>query len=75
MGFSFLLGRILNSVATPFIAFGYIGSVMLWNRGNLFRTLQNRLQELGKIALSGYLLQSILATTIFYGFGFGFLVK
>ena len=69
--FSFLLGRLLNSVATPFIAFGYIGLVMLWNRSNLFRTFQKRLQELGKIALSGYLLQSVLATTIFYGFGFG----
>jgi uncharacterized protein len=69
--FSFLLGRLLNSVATPFIAFGYIGLVMLWNRSNLFKTLQKRLQELGKIALSGYLLQSVLATTIFYGFGFG----
>ena len=69
--FSFLLGRLLNSVATPFIAFGYIGLVMLWNRSNLFKTLQNRLQELGKIALSGYLMQSLLATTIFYGFGFG----
>ena len=45
------------------------------NRSNLFVTLQNRnkilLQELGKIALSGYLIQSLLATTIFYGFGFG----
>ena len=69
--FSFLLGRLLNSVATPFIAFGYIGLMMLWNRSNLFVTLQNRLQELGKIALSGYLIQSLLATTIFYGFGFG----
>ena len=27
--FSFLLGRLLNSVATPFIAFGYIGLMML----------------------------------------------
>ena len=73
--FSFLLGRLLNSVATPFIAFGYIGLVMLWNRSNLFVTLQNRLQELGKIALSGYLIQSLLATTIFYGFGFGLFGK
>ena len=70
--FSFLNGRLLNSVATPFIAFGYIGLVMLWNRSNLFKTLQNRLQELGKIALSGYLMQSLLATTIFYDNGFGF---
>ena len=65
------MGRTPNHIATPFIAFGYIGLVMLFMKNTVSSELQNRLSSIGKTALSGYLLQSILATFIFYGFGLG----
>ena len=65
------LGRIPNNIATPFVAFAYIGMVMLFIRNNIYNTFQARLQALGKTALTSYLTQSIIATSIFYGFGLG----
>ena len=65
-------GRALNHIATPFIAFGYIGLVMLFIKNAVALKLQDRLKSIGKTALTCYLLQSILATYIFYGFGLGF---
>ena len=66
------IGRAPNHIATPFIAFGYIGLVMLFIKNAVALKLQDRLKSIGKTALTCYLLQSILATYIFYGFGLGF---
>ena len=66
------LSRIPNNLATPFISFGYIGIIKyLFDNKNL-KNLFNRLGNIGKMALSCYLIESIIATFIFYGFGFGF---
>ena len=65
-------GRAPNHIATPFIAFGYIGLVMLFIKNAVALKLQDRLKSIGKTALTCYLLQSILATYIFYGFGLSF---
>ena len=64
-------GRTLNNLATPFISFGYISLIMLWIRKGRFRYLQEDLRSIGKTALTAYLIQSIIATCIFYGFGLG----
>ena len=63
------IGRAPNHIATPFIAFGYIGIVMLCIKNEIALKLQERLKSIGKTALTGYLVQSFLATYIFYGFG------
>ena len=63
------IGRAPNHIATPFIAFGYIGIVMLCIKNVVALKLQERLKSIGKTALTGYLLQSFLATYLFYGFG------
>ncbi|SVB81652.1 uncharacterized protein METZ01_LOCUS234506 [marine metagenome] len=65
------LGRIPNTIATPFTSFGYIGMTMLWIRKDYFKSFQDRLRAIGKTALTSYLFQSIIATFIFYGFGLG----
>lgn len=69
--YSIFAGRILNNFATPFVAAGYIGGIMLWSRGTLWTGLRTRLAAVGRTALTNYIGQSILATTIFYGFGLG----
>jgi uncharacterized protein len=63
------IGRAPNHIATPFIAFGYIGIIMLCIKNAVALKLQERLKSIGKTALTGYLVQSFLATYVFYGFG------
>ena len=65
------LGRSPNHIATPFIAFGYTGVIMLWIRKGSFRNLQEKFRAIGKTALTAYLIQTIIATFIFYGIGLG----
>ena len=65
------LGRSPNNIATPLIAFGYIGIIMLWIRKGSFINLQEKLRTIGKTALTAYLLQTVIATFIFYGIGLG----
>ena len=65
------LGTIPNQIATPFIASGYIGLIMLWSKQTYWKGLQDRLAAVGRTALSNYIFQSLIATTLFYGFGFG----
>jgi len=65
------LGRSPNNIATPLIAFGYIGIIMLWIGKGKFINLQEKLRTIGKIALTAYLIQTVIATFIFYGTGLG----
>ncbi len=64
-------GRTPNHLATPCIAFGYISLVMLWIRKDNFKNIQKDLRAIGKTALTAYLIQTIIATFIFYGIGLG----
>ncbi|MEM7335956.1 MAG: DUF418 domain-containing protein [Chloroflexota bacterium] len=64
-------GRIPNHIATPFVASGYIALIMLWSKSSLAVNLQNRFAAVGRMALTNYIGQSLIGTTIFYGFGFG----
>ena len=69
--FSLFLGRVPNQFATLFIASGYIGLVMFWSRSERWAGLQSRLVAVGRTALTNYILQSVLGTALFYGFGLG----
>ena len=65
------LGRSPNNIATPLIAFGYIGIIMLWIRKGSFINLQEKFRTIGKTALTAFLIQTVIATFIFYGIGLG----
>lgn len=69
--YSMLSGRRFNNVATIFQAFGYMSIVILWSQSSLAVGFQTRLAAVGRMALSNYVGQSVLATSVFYGFGFG----
>jgi uncharacterized protein len=59
------------SIAAPALAFFYGSSlVLLAQRAGLRRLLQP-LAAVGRTALSNYLLQSVIGTTLFYGYGLG----
>ena len=69
--YSLFIGRVPNHIATPLIASAFIGLVMIWSRRPLLQSIQTRLTAVGQTALTNYIMQSILGTFIFYGFGLG----
>jgi len=52
------------------VVFGHIGLVMLICKSDALPWLTRRLGAAGRMALSCYLFDSILCTTLFYGYGF-----
>ncbi|MDR6224741.1 DUF418 domain-containing protein [Desmospora profundinema] len=62
-------------VFAPVLSFGYIGLIAwIWEKGWLFG-LAARLQEVGRTALSCYMLQNIVASILFYEWGLGLSAK
>jgi uncharacterized protein len=61
---------IATALGAPVLAVGYLAAlaVIVVDRGAA-SGLRRRLAALGRIALTGYLLQSILALVVFFGFG------
>lgn len=68
---SMFIGSQYNYIGSLFVSFGFICLMMLMAKSSAFIWIKGRLAAIGQTALSNYLLQSILATTLFYGFGFG----
>lgn len=62
-------GLMFNWIATPIIVLGYVLFIVsvTENWDGLFK---KALANVGRMALTNYLLQSILMTSLFYGFGF-----
>lgn len=61
-----------NYVGSFFTALGYVGLVMLWCKLGGLSWLRRRLAAVGRMALTNYLMQSILMTFVFYGWGLGY---
>lgn len=56
----------------PLVALGMLGAVaMLTERRRRPGAVQRRLAEIGRTALSGYVLQNVLCSILFYGWGLG----
>ena len=64
-------GMLFNYFASLFIASGYLAAVMLMCQNARWPKLQNKLAAVGKMAFTNYLAQTLICTTIFYGYGFG----
>jgi uncharacterized protein len=62
---------LLYLVGSMPVVLGHVGLVMLIVRAGVLSGLTRRLAAVGRMALSNYLFDSILCTTLFYGYGLG----
>ena len=64
-------GAAFNIVGGPLVALGHVSLVMLICKADALSWLTSRLAAVGRMAFSNYISQTIICTTIFYGYGFG----
>lgn len=64
-------GYLFNYAASLLVSLAYVGVIMLWAASSWWPRLQHAFAAVGRTALTNYLMQTILATLIFYGHGLG----
>jgi uncharacterized protein len=65
------IGGIANYWGSLIVACGHIGLVMLVVRAGALQRLMARFAAVGRMALTNYLMHSVILTTVFYGYGLG----
>ena len=68
---SFFMGMQFNYWPSIAVSLGYVGLVMLACRTAALRPFTRPFAAVGQTALTNYLLQTVLCTTVFYGHGLG----
>lgn len=64
-------GLTYNYIGSIAMALAYVGIVMRFVQSGRLSGLQRRLAAVGRTAFTNYIMQSLLCTFIFYGFGLG----
>jgi uncharacterized protein len=69
------IGGLFNYVGSLVSAVGYIALIMLFVKSQYFTGLKSLLTNVGKMAFTNYIMQSVLASLIFYGFGLNYFAE
>ncbi|MBC7863480.1 MAG: DUF418 domain-containing protein [Bacteroidia bacterium] len=64
-----------EQISRIMIMLGYIGLVMLIGVSGWLKGFQNIMAKVGRMAFTNYLMQSLICTFIFFGYGFGMFAK
>ncbi|GGG24337.1 hypothetical protein GCM10007425_18550 [Lysinibacillus alkalisoli] len=65
------LARLDRYVIAPFVSIFYLGVIFIWSRTSFAKHLQKGLSNVGKMALTCYIGQNIIASILFYSWGIG----
>ncbi|HJN47412.1 MAG TPA: DUF418 domain-containing protein, partial [Acidobacteriota bacterium] len=68
----FFFSQVYNYFASLLVSLGYASAIMLICKYGLLTKVTSGLANVGRMALTNYLLHTIIATTIFYGHGLGY---
>ena len=66
-----ICGEHFNYLASILVALANISLIIMLYKKGLLVWLTARLQSVGRMALSNYLVHTLVFTTVFYGYGFG----
>ena len=67
--FSLAILTPIHQAVIPMLSLGYASALILAIHGGYFTGFTNRLADVGRMALSNYLAQSVICTFIFYSYG------
>jgi uncharacterized protein len=73
--YSFFIGNHFNYVGSVLVALAHTGVVMLVCKSGALLWLTRRLGAVGRMALSNYVLHSLICTTVFLGYGLGLFAR
>jgi uncharacterized protein len=62
---------LVREASGPFLTLGHVAVIMILYQAGALTRLFGRLAAVGRMALTNYLMQSFIGTTLFYGYGFG----
>ena len=68
---SFFLAIMAQHVGAPALSLFYVSALTLLSRRHVWQNRLRYLAPVGRMALTNYLMQSIICTLIFYGYGLG----
>ena len=66
-----MVGNIPNYIGSLIVGLGHIGLVMLMIKTDFASKLLERFAGVGRMALTNYVMDSVILTTVFYGYGLG----
>ena len=70
--YTFFLGGQYNYWGSIIVSFGWLGVIYWLGTATSWDGLTRPLAAVGQMAFSNYILQTLICTTIFYGYGFGY---